>query len=71
MIHYSDDHYTKYDLKEKIKYLFIGNYEAIYSLIANYAIENDMLGREILTGKSIVIYRKPREERQRRKDIQV
>lgn len=47
IIQYPDDMNSKYDLNENIKFLFVGNADAIYSLISNYTIENEMLGREI------------------------
>ena len=46
---YADDKNAKDTLKETIKYLYIGDVEAIYSLISNYAIEIDLLGRKITT----------------------
>lgn len=47
IIQYADDINEKNSLKETINYLYIGDLEAIYSLISCYAIENDLLGREI------------------------
>ena len=47
MIQYADDKNVKNSLKESIKYLYAGDIEAIYSLLLNYIIENDLLGREI------------------------
>lgn len=47
IIQYPDDVNEKSNLKRSIRYLFTGDVEAIYSLIVNYAIENDLLGREI------------------------
>ncbi|WP_425805580.1 hypothetical protein ACHOLT_02555 [Desulfitobacterium sp. Sab5] len=47
LIQYPDDINTKQSLKEIIMFLFVGNSEAIYSLISNYAIENQLLGTEI------------------------
>lgn len=47
IIQYPDDMNSKYDLNENIKFMFVGNADAIYSLISSYTIENDLLGREI------------------------
>lgn len=47
IIQYADDLYAKNSLIDEIKFLFAGNAEAIYSLLSSYAIENDLLGREI------------------------
>jgi hypothetical protein len=47
IIQYPDDINEKINLKRNIKYLFTGDVEAIYNMIVNYAIENDMLGKEI------------------------
>jgi hypothetical protein len=47
MVQFPDDSNVKRSLFEAIKYLFVGNVEAIYSLISNYPIENNLLGKEI------------------------
>jgi hypothetical protein len=47
IIQYADDLYAKSSLMDEIRFLFAGNAEAIYSLLSSYAIENDLLGREI------------------------
>lgn len=47
IIQYTDDINEKNSLKQTIKSLYIGDAESIYSLISNYVIENDLLGREI------------------------
>ena len=47
LIQYADDTNVKDSLKQTIKSLYNGDAESIYSLISNYAIENDLLGREI------------------------
>jgi hypothetical protein len=44
---YPDDHLNKTDLLYRISYLIEGNAESIYSLLINFAVENDRLGREI------------------------
>lgn len=47
VVNYPDDMGTKLDLLETIKRLFIGDAESIYSLLADFAVENDYLGKEI------------------------
>jgi hypothetical protein len=47
MVQYPDDGNVKRSLCEAIKYLFVGDVEAIYSLISNFPIENNLLGKEI------------------------
>jgi hypothetical protein len=47
MIQFPDDGNVKKSLCEAIKYLFVGDVEAIYSLISNFPIENNLLGQEI------------------------
>lgn len=47
MVQFPDDVNIKKILCEAIKYLFVGDVETIYSLISNYPIENNLLGKEI------------------------
>lgn len=47
MVQFPDDSNVKRSLYEAIRYLFIGDVKVIYSLISNYPIENDLLGKEI------------------------
>lgn len=47
VVQFPDDSNVKISLCEAIKYLFVGDVEVIYSLISNYLIENDLLGKEI------------------------
>jgi hypothetical protein len=44
---YPDDHLNKIYLLYRISYLVEGNADSIYSLLINFAVENDRLGREI------------------------
>lgn len=46
-VYYPDDINEKNNLKFKIKHLYVGDTDAIYSIIKGFAIENDLLGREI------------------------
>lgn len=45
---YQDDIGAKSDLLETIRRLFIGDAESIYALLADFAVENDYLGKEII-----------------------
>lgn len=54
---YADDINEKRNILDRIDLYFIGNSEIIYSLLANYCIENDLLGHEI-TSKMIISYLK-------------
>jgi len=45
---YQDDIGAKSDLIETIRRLFIGDAESIYALLAEFAVENDYLGKEII-----------------------
>jgi hypothetical protein len=44
---YQDDTEAKYDLLDTIQRFLIGDAESIYALLANFAEENDFLGKEI------------------------
>ncbi|WP_043891002.1 hypothetical protein [Paenibacillus sp. Aloe-11] len=46
-IQFPDDTYTKKNLMDSLKFLYVGDHEAIYSLLIKYAEENDKLGSEI------------------------
>ncbi len=47
VILYPDDINSREDLKRQIKFLFNGDAESIYHLLAQYPIEKDLLGMEI------------------------
>lgn len=73
MILYPDDINQKDELLDTIKQLYIGDPESIYSLIINYPLEKDMLGKEINTHMldSYIVSNKNIEHRLLHKDPRI